>query len=222
MDALRLSVALYDAVAVLVPGFVLPATLSLLWQPSLQVYSLNPWAVVTFSFISGHTIQMVCRIVYNQVDRLWPPKGFMDSASEELRQVIDSFLQELYGVAFSKETLGKHRKDLCYSPVWNRMENYKLFTALADLHRALGVLSLIVSAEFAIRASMMHAGWSLGVLPRSPTTPWLNWLLSALAAMAFVLLTDRGRFFRRLADGVVYHSFLSYISEMCFAQKTTP
>lgn len=202
-------IALYDLISIIAPGFVMPGLLGFIYYRALRFYEWNVWVVLAASFILGHIVQALSKITYAVLDetlckRLWPTKEFLESAPPELGDLVKAGVTSFYGVEFTKDTLRYHLKDLCYSPVWNRMDNYKLFTALADLYRALGFLSLVGCFEFLGLA----AGLWPGAVSRTAA------LLLFVVTLALVLLfTDRTRFFRRLSELVVYHSFLSFMAE---------
>ncbi len=173
------SLALYDIIAVVVPGYVLPALIGVVFPKAWQFYSWSALTIIAVAFITGHVVQAAAKGVYSLVDRLWCWEDFLSSVSEEFKTHLKMALKQYYGADFSAKIIDKHMKDLCYSPVWNRMDNYKVFIALADFNRAIGVLALLAGVEFAGMGAKVWTGviypvtarWSAGGAPRTIRTP---------------------------------------------------
>lgn len=209
MEGLSWPLALYDLIGVLVPGLMVPAAIGLISIDFFAFYDENLLVVLLGSYVMGHVVQAFSKLTFRLVDTLWRYKGFLDVTHPELRWSILQDLEAFYG-GWVREAATRPQwneellKNLCYSPVWNRMDNYKLFIALADLCRALAFLSGL--------ASLLLAGGLIGIWAHVMECQSSGWILSALLA-GFFLLTDRSRFFRRLAEGVVYYSFLAFAAE---------
>lgn len=110
-------IALYDSVAVLVPGFALPALFGLLCPVALRFYSWNIFSIVAVTFVAGHVVQGVAKTFYRTVDKWWRPQDFLGSASDELKEQVALGLKLFYGLELREDTLERHKRDLCYSPV---------------------------------------------------------------------------------------------------------
>ena len=199
MSGLSWQATIYDIMAIIVPGAFVPLLSVILHRESVRIYDFHPLAVLSFSFFVGHVIQTISRIVDSWVNRIWRPTGI----DEDLRRAIDNRLREIYG-DLDMGFLEKNRKDLCYSPVWDRIDNYKVFLAVADFNRACATMSLILitGSVIPLRESVI-ASW-----------PWsLRSLLLMSGLLLFALFSNRSRHFRQLADRVLYYSFLFWSSE---------
>lgn len=205
MGNLSWPLALYDFISILIPGAVFPAALWLVAPKTVEIYRGDLWIVLIAAYVQGHLIQNLSRLFHSGLAKIWPATSFMSKVSPEFRSQVEAAVNRYYGHEFSKSALDKHMRDLCYSPVWNRMDNYKLFTALADLNRALSFISMFVLSESLGIASRLWTGSISSVSA-------LCYAFASLIALA--LFSDRARFFHRLADLVVYHSFLAYAHDM--------
>lgn len=198
MSGFNWPIAVYDFLGVLVPGLSLGAILALAWPSLPPLYVTYPVPLLLLAFVVGHIVQGLARFVYGLIGRLWKEAGFWENSSQPLRQAVLDQLATVYGPGWPRETLLADRRSLCYALVWDRMDNERLFTALADFSRAEGFLTLVLAGVG------VHL-WSSGGWGPSEAGSVL-----VLAAALFVLFTTRSRFFRRHADSTVYHIFLSF------------
>lgn len=205
MNNTNFQLAFYDVVAILIPGIMFPGIIGLLWDPALEFFSWNSWLMLAGAFALGHLIQASARWFYETiVDRVFPPSGYLHSTPRQFQDLIREGLNYIYQTQWKPETLRHLQRDLCYSPVWNRMDNYKIFVALADLHRGLGFLSIVLA--------LISVPIMLGCV-KSSLGQWHGAALSVASVIAFYMFTSRMRFFRRLSEIVIYHSFLAYVAE---------
>lgn len=198
MSGFNWPIAIYDFLGILVPGLGLGAILSLVMPSLPRLYVAYSVPMLLLAFVAGHVVQGLSRLAYGLVGRVWPERTFWEASAETLREEVLGRLAITYGPGLPREVLIKEKRNLCYSLVWDRMDNDRLFTALADFSRAAGLLALLF-------AGLSVYLWGAGTWPLPQGLTGLS-----LALILFALFTTRSRFFRKHADSTVYHSFLAY------------
>ncbi len=205
MPGFNWPIAIYDFLGILVPGLGLGAVFSFALPSLPRLYVAYPVPMLLLAFVAGHVVQGLSRFAYDLIGRVWPEKTFWEASADVFKQEVLGRLAMAYGpglpceeLILSEDTKDEERRYLCYSLVWNRMDNERLFTALADFSRAAGLLALLFAG---LSVYLWRAGtWTL---PQGLTG-------LSLALILFALFTTRCRFFRKYAESTVYHSFLAY------------
>jgi len=202
---LNLPIAVYDVAGYLIPGMVVPFVLGIAFPNALELYHQGFWFMVVFSWIAGQFVQALSGLFYSRIiSRICTRKTLL-TERPKLKKSILSALGEFYQEDFAPDIEENHIKNLCYSPVWDRMDNYKIFVALADLSRALGFLAILAF----MGALALVFGWRTNpIFGHSMVRALL-----VVTPVAFFVFTDRYHFFRKNSDIVVYYSFLSFIAE---------
>jgi len=182
-------VALYDVVGILVPGVLLLLLAQLPFGAFAKVLWLNLLLALPAAYASGHAVQGASRLLFARVDKWFQPKTLRAEGTSGLHKAVIRAAAAYYGDLVCPEIVEKHLFDLCYSPVADRLDSYKLFIALADFCRALAFLALMgVGLLTAV---------SIGTLPQTIPHAGVLALLSALLAVLFV---QRSMLFRQHAQ----------------------
>jgi len=202
MSGFNWPIAIYDFLGILVPGLGLGAVLSFALPSLPRLYVAYPVPMLLLAFVAGHVVQGLSRLAYHLLGHVWPEKTFWKASDETLKLEVLGRLAIAYGPGLPREVLIKERRNLCYSLVWDRMDNERLFTALADFSRAAGLLALLFAGQ-----SVYLWGAGTWTLPQGLTGLSLGLIL-------FALFTTHSRFFRKHADSTVYHGFLAYAAVM--------
>lgn len=205
--------AIYDFIGVLFPGVVAIALVSLVYPPALPstttLFREFPLFALVAGYVTGEIIQALARAFERRVVwRLWKRPSKWESLAPELQALLERATRDHFslGDQFSDKDFQKARFDLLYSMVWDRMDNYRLFVANADFSRAaamVGAMGAVVALCAGISGSF-GPKWGLPVLL----------LVAFVSLLSAALLFSRARYFRELADGVVYFSVLQRVTEL--------
>jgi len=209
MSGFNWPIAIYDFLGILVPGLGLGAVLSFALPSLPRLYVAYPVPMLLLAFVAGHVVQGLSKCAYHLLGHVWPEKTFWEASDETLKLEVLGRLAIAYGPGLqcevlipSEDTKDEKRRNLCYSLVWDRMDNERLFTALADFSRASGLLALL------------FAGLSVYLWGAGPWTLPQGLTGLSLGLILFALFTTRSRFFRKHADSTVYYGFLAYAAVM--------
>jgi hypothetical protein len=217
---LNIPFVIYDFLGVLFPGaLVLILAANAFGQSSGQIGNVvaglpaNVSLAVIAAYLSGHLAEALGRSAFHialgkrydkqtSSQRLSTEAGLGKDIAD---RVLDSIGQK-YGLD-ARTLSSRDLFDLAYSPVYNRMGKYDIFTANADMARTL----LVVAALFLLECIGGSFGWIHVTFPSGSVWQVTACLLGTLVAMA--LLYRDESFYRVTAHRVVYTAFLSWVGE---------
>lgn len=231
METDKIPFSFYDNIAILFPGAVLIG-LILHYYPEAKAYAesikdisdiLLVFIFIIASFIGGHITYVVSRSIANGIDMItdrFVCNAFKELTAQEQDKIIEH-IEAIYKTDFDlKGELVAIRnnknstdfclrvKNLCYSPVKDKIANYHIFTSLADFLRSISLLLSIIWITFAVDIVILKS-YSFGLTK--------NILLLICLLEAAYLVYKRSLEMRKLADDVIYYQYLYEASQM----KTT-
>jgi hypothetical protein len=224
---MNLPLQIYDFISILFPG-VIALVIVKIEFPSLLIWSVekqNTQLVILFvmSYITGHLIQGISRL--STIKKLMYLLTFRKMPESQTRN-ITNLRGRHYSLPFSNALEGEIKKsitefykldvdslkreevfNLVFSPVHDRMNNRDIFVAIANLHRAMGVLTSISLIYYLFKSIYL-------IFSKEYTLEWGKtlWLL-LLLIIANIVFVNGIDYFKKFSDSIPFYSFLAWYKE---------
>lgn len=229
---MRLPFQIYDFITILFPGILFLMIIKIEF-PSLAVWSIdNQFGQITFTFafafIVGHLLQEMAKVPImkilislfrkkkinerNNSNTVINGRHYVINVSEAFMNEIKESFKEFYNIDPSK--LSKDELfSLIYSPIQDRMGQRNVFSAIANLHRSMAVVSIIYLLFLIIKTVyiIIHPGINLLI-------PETFGLLTVLL-ISIYLFVNGIDYFKTFTDQIPYSSFLSWYKENKMKEK---
>lgn len=197
----------YDFFAILFPGTLALLLAGLVCRPVWNfIAGTTSWAsaavLVVVAYVAGEVVSGLSKHI---VGRFRAKKDVWDKMSPAESGRLEAALREHYALQLSPKEFRKARFDLAFSLVWNRIPNYSVFLARADLNRSLSLLCGMAT----ILGFAGAVGLPLGV----QLCKGQLGALCIVSGLVGVLCFLRGQYFFELSRRVVYYSALEYLAE---------
>ncbi|RYD01714.1 hypothetical protein N752_29500 [Desulforamulus aquiferis] len=225
---MKLPFQIYDFISILFPGIITLCILKYefplldLWKNDNNISQLVIYFVL--SYIIGHLLQEIGR--YKKVSNYLKnvkqtgqdnPNNIKGRhydlpISEPLAKEINTAFLDLYGIE-AKNIKNEEVFGLVFSTIQDRITQRSIFVSIANLYRAIIVISMFYFVLLTIKSFYYIFNPKLELYIDKT-------LLIFIVTFGVISVSKKGlNYFKKLSDQVPYYAFLSWYKETKFSQK---